>query len=70
MTVVNPIRDEYAAKTQEIKDLMEQFVEAAEGGQEGRGSKTKSLQARKLSMQITNELKDYRAVSIKNDKEK
>ena len=50
--------------------LFEGFKENAEGGKEGRGSKVKALRARKLSMEITSTLKDFRSVSITNDKEK
>lgn len=61
---------EYDAIMEQVAKTMERFNEAAEGGKEGRGSKTRALEARKLSMQLTNELKDFRALSIANDKAK
>ncbi len=61
---------EYDEKCEKIQGLFEQFNEMASGGREGRGSKTRALKARKLSMEITNELKDFRSESIANDKAK
>ncbi len=61
---------QYDESAEKIKGLFESFNELAEGGKDGRGSKTKALQARKLSMEITNELKDFRSLSIENDKQK
>jgi len=61
---------EYGSMLEALKESFEAFETAAEGGKEGRGSKTRALEARKLSMQITNQLKDFRALSIANDKAK
>lgn len=61
---------EYQEQLEKIHSTMDAFKEAAEGGKEGRGSKTRALEARKLSMQLTNELKDFRVISINNDKNK
>ena len=61
---------EYDERCEKVKDLFEQFNEMASGGREGRGSKTRALKARKLSMEITNELKNFRSDSIANDKDK
>ncbi len=60
----------YSETVDNLAGLFESFKENAEGGKEGRGSKTKALQARKLSMEITSTLKDFRALSISNDKVK
>jgi len=60
----------YDAKCQEVKAKFEEFSEAAEKGKEGHGSKTYALKARKLSTEITVLLKDFRAISIANDKAK
>jgi hypothetical protein len=60
----------YTETISELGGLFESFKENAELGVEGRGSKTKALQARKLSMEITNKLKDFRSLSITNDRSK
>lgn len=59
---------EYDSQLEVIRETFEKFEEMANGGKEGRGSKTKALTARKLSMDLTNKLKDFRSISIKNDK--
>jgi len=61
---------EYNESVETLREAFEEFVEMAEGGKEGRGSKTKALKARKLSMAIANQLKDFRSFSISNDKAK
>ncbi len=61
---------EYDESVEGLKEAFNKFTELAEGGKDGRGSKTKALQARKLSMELGNKLKDFRALSITNDKEK
>ena len=66
----NPVLEEYDGMLTEIKETIDKFVDAAVIGREGRGSKTKALEARKLSQKLTKDLKDFRALSIKNDKEK
>ncbi len=61
---------EYDESVEILKEAFNSFAELAEGGKDGRGSKTKALQARKLSMALGNQLKDFRALSIANDKSK
>ena len=61
---------EYSEMVEKLGKSFEAFKIAADGGKEGRGSKTRALEARKLSMEITNDLKDFRALSIANDKAK
>ncbi len=61
---------EYDESVEDLNKGFEAFTELAEGGKDGRGSKTKALQARKLSMQLGNLLKDFRSLSIQNDKAK
>lgn len=61
---------EYDESVEDLKACFESFLEFAEAGKEGRGSKTKALSARKMSMEIGNKLKDFRALSITNDKNK
>ncbi len=60
----------YDASVEELQECFNSFIELANGGKEGRGSKTKALGARKMSMEITNKLKDFRSLSIDNDKAK
>jgi len=61
---------EYDESVENLKEAFNSFTELAEGGKDGRGSKTKALQARKLSMLLGNQLKDFRSLSISNDKAK
>lgn len=61
---------EYDEQVESLKESFDKFVELAEGGKDGRGSKTKALQSRKLSMDIGAKLKDFRVLSISNDKAK
>jgi len=61
---------EYDESLEKLVESFTKFAELAELGKEGRGSKTKALQARKLSMEIGNKLKDFRAFSIQNDRDK
>lgn len=51
-----------------LQTTWDEFKEAADAGSEGRGCKTNALKARKLSMKLTEELKDFRKVSIDNDR--
>jgi len=53
-----------------LRETFEDFMDEAEKGKEGRGSKTSALKARKLSTKLANDLKDFRALSIQNDKAK
>lgn len=59
---------EYQTQVEKIMNMVNEFKAEADQGESGRGSKGHSLKARKLSTQITNELKEYRRVSIANDK--
>ena len=52
-----------------LKDAYATFITEAEMGKEGKRFKSHSLKARKASTDLANKLKDYRALSIKNDKE-
>jgi hypothetical protein len=61
---------EYDESVEQLKEAFNSFLEFAEAGKEGRGSKTKALSARKMSMDISTKLKDFRALSIANDKNK
>lgn len=61
---------EYDESIEGLKVAFAEFLDFAEAGKEGRGSKTKALSARKASMDIGNKLKDFRALSIANDKNK
>jgi len=61
---------EYDESVETLKEAFDAFIELAEGGKDGRGSKTKALKARKLSMSLGAKLKDFRALSISNDKSK
>jgi len=51
-----------------LKDAYATFITEAEMGKEGKGFKGHSLKARKASTDLANKLKDYRSLSIKNDK--
>lgn len=61
---------EYRTKLEEIYTMIDEFKNEAEQGEDGRGSKGHSLKARKLSNQITKELKEFRRVSIDHDKQR
>ena len=50
----------------EIKETLDQFVVNAD--KNVNGNKAAGTRARKLSLKIANLMKQYRAVSIKNDK--
>jgi len=58
----------YEQKLNEMKNTWEDFINNAEAGKEGRGSKAASLRARKASMSLSTLMKEYRSVSIENDK--
>lgn len=60
----------YDESIEGLKVAFESFLELAAAGKEGRGSKTKALAARKMSMEIGTKLKDFRVLSITNDKDK
>ena len=62
--------EQYDAKCQQVKTKFDEFFETAGKGREGHGSKTYALKARKLSTEISMLLKDFRAISIANDKAK
>jgi hypothetical protein len=58
----------YSEKVEKIKEVYTAFMNEAELGETGRGCKAHALSARKLSVKLANELKEYRPLSIKNDK--
>lgn len=60
----------YEELVTELQADFASFVESAAAGKEGRGSRKHALNARKLSMEITRKLKDFRTASIENDKAK
>jgi len=60
--------DEYKPVVESLETTWNEFKEAADAGAEGRGCKTSALKARKLSMKLTEELKEFRKTSISNDR--
>jgi len=67
---MSELGEKYDAMIAGLRETFEDFMDEAEKGKEGRGSKTSALKARKLSTKIANDLKDFRALSIQNDKTK
>lgn len=67
---MSEISEKYDEMLKSLRETFEDFMEEAEKGKEGRGSKSSALKARKLSSKIGNDLKDFRAISIDNDKNK
>jgi len=63
-------RIKYDEMLEGLKADVESFVSEAEAGKEGRGSKKSAMAARKLSVVISKKLKDFRSLSVANDKEK
>lgn len=61
---------EYQKKVNELKDLFDEFMDEADKGKEGRGSKTAALKSRKLSTSLAYQLKEFRSLSIANDRSK
>lgn len=62
--------EKYSEMVANLKQSFDEFIDEATKGKEGRGSKGNALNARKISTKISTMLKDFRAESIKNDKEK
>ena len=60
--------EEYTNAVNGLKAKMEQFMSIAAAAAEGKGSKTKGLEARKLSNEITKDLKNFRVISLNKDK--
>ncbi len=58
----------YQDKLNEIKELFGSFVAEAERGKEGHGSKAAALRSRKLVSQLSSAMKEFRKISIENDK--
>jgi len=58
---------DYAEFLKELKGTIESFVNAADAGTTNKGQ---ALAARKLSMKLTIDLKNFRKASIANDKKK
>jgi len=67
---MSELGEKYDAMISGLRETFEDFMDEAEKGKEGRGSKTSALKARKLSTKLANDLKDFRALSISNDKAK
>ena len=62
--------EKYEDSLKELRESFEDFMDEADKGKEGRGSKSSALNARKHSTKISNMLKEFRALSIANDKAK
>ena len=62
---VNAVEVKYSNYLDEIKNTFNSFVMEAETG---KSNKSSALRARKLSMQLRSDLKDFRAISTSNDK--
>jgi len=67
---MSEVQENYDKSLATLRETFEDFMEEAEKGKEGRGSKSSALKARKLSSKLGNDLKDFRALSIDNDKNK
>jgi len=67
---MSEVTESYNAQVDALKADMEAFIEAAEAGADGRGSKVKALAARKLSSKIGKSMKEFRSISVANDKAK
>ena len=64
------MNEKYDGMLNTLRESFEDFMDEAEKGKEGRGSKTCALKARKQSSRIAETLKEFRALSISNDKAK
>lgn len=62
------LAEKYDGMVTGLREIFEDFMDEAEKGKEGRGSKTSALKARKLSTKLATDLKDFRSLSIQNDK--
>jgi len=60
----------YTEAVTKLEAEMKEFVVEATAGADGHGSKTSAMKARKLSGVITKSLKDFRKISIENDRAK
>ena len=60
----------YNETVETLETTVTEFINEAKAGAEGRGSKTSAAKARKLSNQLTRDLKDFRKLSVENDKTK
>jgi len=67
---MSELHEKYDGMLESLRETFEDFMEEAEKGKEGRGSKSSALKARKFSSKLGNDLKDFRALSIDNDKQK
>jgi len=65
---MSEIVEKYDKLLQNIRNKFEDFMDDAEKGKDGRGSKTCALNARKNSTEIGKLLKNFRKISIENDK--
>lgn len=68
--IMSNLVEQYDAMMSGLRETFEDFMDEAEKGKSGRGSKTSSLKARKLSTKLATDLKEFRALSISNDKAK
>ncbi len=64
------MEEQYRTFIEKLKGDLESFTVLAEAGAAGHGSKTKALEARKASNQIAKDLKDFRKLSLDNDRAK
>ncbi|MCK5019527.1 MAG: histone H1 [Candidatus Peribacteraceae bacterium] len=60
---------EYEKLVRELLEAMAEFEKEANAGAGGRGSKASGGRARKLSNQITRDLKTFRKLSVEKGKE-
>ena len=67
---MSELGEKYDAIITGLRETFEDFMDEGEKGKEGRGSKTSALKARKLSTKLATDLKDFRSLSISNDKAK
>jgi len=67
---MSELTEQYDAMLAGLRETFEDFMDEGEKGKDGRGSKTSALKARKLSTKLANDLKDFRSLSISNDKAK
>ena len=59
---MSELNENYDSALTTLRETFEDFMEEAEKGKEGRGSKSSALKARKLSTKLGNDLKDFRAL--------
>jgi len=62
---MSEVETKYSEYLENLKTKFNSFVMEAESG---KNNKSSALRARKLSMQLRSDLKDFRTVSTENDK--